>query len=158
MKLPLTRISFGSASAIITNMALITGLSSAVNAKVGIIDGLFVIAIADNLSDSLGIHIFQESEGQNSRNVWISTFTNFVSRLIVSLGFVIIVALLPLNIAILASLVYGLAVLSLVSRAVAERKRVAPLPIIVEHAAVALVIVLLSKYLGGLIVNNASWF
>ena len=50
---------FGSTSAIITELALIVGLSNSVNARSNMIAGILVIAIADNISDTLGIHIYQ---------------------------------------------------------------------------------------------------
>jgi hypothetical protein len=51
--------------------------------KVGIIGALLVIALADNMSDSFGIHFYQESECVGKREVWLSTFTNFFTRLLV---------------------------------------------------------------------------
>ena len=56
-----TRFVFGGASAIITIMGLIVGLSYSPNAKTNIIASIFVMGVADNVSDSLGIHIFQEA-------------------------------------------------------------------------------------------------
>ena len=79
-KFDLTKYSFGGTSAIITNLALIIGLNTAANAKLSIISGLLIIGLADNISDTLGIHIYQESEGKQTLNVWISTLTNFFSR------------------------------------------------------------------------------
>ena len=52
-----TRFSFGATAAIITNMALIAGLRTGDHAKVSIIGGMLIIAIADNISDSVGIHV-----------------------------------------------------------------------------------------------------
>jgi len=56
----LTKYSFGASSAIITCLAFIIGLSHSSNPRLSIVGSLLVIAIADNISDSLGIHIFQE--------------------------------------------------------------------------------------------------
>jgi len=64
-----TKFSFGSTSAIITNVALIMGLNSAKDAKLAIIGSLLVIALADNVSDSFGIHMYQESEGLSQKRV-----------------------------------------------------------------------------------------
>jgi len=75
---------FGSSSAIITNLGLIAGLYSTNNAKLNILGSILLIAIADNISDTLGIHIYQEAEGLKAKKVWFSSFTNFSSRLIVS--------------------------------------------------------------------------
>ena len=56
----LTRFSFGTTSAIVTSLAFVVGLSG--SSKAAIVVSLLVFAVADNVSDSLGLHIFQESE------------------------------------------------------------------------------------------------
>lgn len=147
-----TKFSFGSTSAILTNMAIIIGMDTASNAKLTIVGSLLVIAVADNISDSLGIHIFQESEGLNEKKVWLQTITNFLSRLIISLGFVLIILTLPLHIAIVTSIIYGLLVLSVVSYFIALNKKMKPVPAILEHLFIAIIIISLSRFFGKLIV------
>ena len=148
-----TQFSFGSTSAILTNMAIIIGMDTASNAKLAIIGSLLVIAVADNISDSLGIHIFQESEGLSQKKVWLQTITNFFSRLVTSIGFILIIATLPLNIAIIFSLIYGLLILSLVSYTIALSKKMNPIYSILEHLFIAVIIILLSRFFGSLIIN-----
>ena len=75
-----------------------------VNAKTAIIGSLLVIALADNISDTLGIHMYQESEGLSRKTVWLLTITNFLSRFVTSMGFVAIIAIFPLQIAVILSL------------------------------------------------------
>jgi len=53
----LRKFSFGASSAIVTSLAFIVGLSRNPNPRLAIIGSLLVIAVADNISDSLGIHI-----------------------------------------------------------------------------------------------------
>ena len=55
-------ISFGSPSAIVTSMALIVGLDTATATRMTVLASLLIIGIADNLTDSLSVHIYQESE------------------------------------------------------------------------------------------------
>jgi vacuolar iron transporter family protein len=153
-KLDLKKYSFGGTSAIITNLALIIGLNSAVNPKLSIIGGLLVIALADNISDTLGIHIYQESEGRSQIAVWVSTLTNFVTRLLISLGFVSIVVIFPLNIAAYISVIYGLFVLSVISYIIAVNKKINPVTSVFEHVLIAIIVILISKYLGEFIVSN----
>ena len=150
-KFDLTKFSFGGTSAIITNLALIIGLNMTINAKINIISGLLIIALADNISDTLGIHIYQESEGIKRINVWISTFTNFFSRLFVSLGFVFIIALFPLNIATVLSIIYGLFIMTIVSYIIAINKKINPFFSIFEHILITIIVIFLSKYVGVLI-------
>ena len=143
-----TRFSFGSSAAIITNLGLITGLNTAVNAKFSIITSILIIAIADNISDSFGIHMYQESECLDRREVWISTFTNFLSRLIVSLVFVILIYYLPMGQAVIVSLLYGLLLLAFISYILAREEGENPLFNIVEHLGIALVVIVLSELAG----------
>ena len=86
-----TKFSFGATSAIITSLGLIAGLDSLSHPKSGIIGGILVIALADNVSDSVGIHIYQESECIPDKEVWFSTFSNFFTRILVSSTFIVLV-------------------------------------------------------------------
>jgi len=91
------RFIFGATTAVITNMGLVTGLFFSPNAKMNIIGSILVIALADNISDSLGIHIFQEAEKLKIKEVWLSTLTNFLTRFLVSMFFVLAIAFLPIQ-------------------------------------------------------------
>lgn len=143
-----TRFSFGSSAAIITNLGLIIGLYSSSNAKFSIIASILVIAIADNISDSFGIHIYQESELLSRREVWFSTAGNFLSRLLVSLGFVALIIFLPIHLAVTVSLFYGLGLLALISYIIAKEGKASPLMTIGEHLGIALVVIVLSEFVG----------
>lgn len=146
--------SFGATSAIITNLALITGLDSASNARMEIIAGLLVIALADNLSDALGIHIHQETEFSRASEVWFSTFTNFSARLLISIGFILFVAFLPIRTAVVCSVVYGFTVLTVISAIVAREKRRNVCVLACEHAVIAVLVVLVSHRLGHWIISK----
>jgi hypothetical protein len=81
----------GSSAAVITNVGLIVGLGSARAGKGPILGGLLTFALADNISDSLGIRLYKESEGCGERLSRLATALNFLSRLLVSFSFVAIV-------------------------------------------------------------------
>lgn len=147
----LNKYSFGSTSAIITNLAIIIGLNATTKNRMDIIGTLIVIAVADNISDALGIHIFQESQGLPSSIIWVSTFSNFFIRFLTSLGFLLIMFLLPLNIALIISLIYGLLILSIVSYTIAKARNKNPWTAIVEHIIIAVVVIFVSKYFGSMI-------
>lgn len=153
-KLKLQKYIFGATSAIITNLAIVTGLHSSVNAKTSIIGSLLVIALADNISDSLGIHIYQETEDIQKKEVWIGTFTNFLARLLVSIGFILIVFFLPIEMAVTTSIIYGLLTLALFSYMIAKMKGLNPVSAIFEHIVIATIVIILSKYLGEWIVSH----
>src|ERR1017187_5090628 len=48
--------SFGATAAIVTSIGLIIGLDAATATKATILSGLLIVAIADNLTDSLSVH------------------------------------------------------------------------------------------------------
>ncbi|MCK5112976.1 MAG: hypothetical protein KAQ84_05480, partial [Thermoplasmatales archaeon] len=74
-----TGFSFGLTSGIITTLGLIVGLHSGTHSRIVIIGGIITIAIADAFSDSVGIHISEESEGKhNSREIWESTISTLL--------------------------------------------------------------------------------
>jgi hypothetical protein len=58
--------SFGLTSSIITTLGLIVGLHSSTHSKLIIVGGILIIAVADALSDALGIHISEEAENKHS--------------------------------------------------------------------------------------------
>ena len=149
-----TRFSFGATAAIITNRALIFGLRTGEHAKLSIIGGMLIIAIADNISDSIGIHIYQESECLDIRETWISTFTNFLSRLLVSSTFIALVVFLPLGLSVVLSLVWGLLLLGYMSYKIAKDKQMHPFSAVVEHIAIAAAVILASNYVGSFLIGK----
>jgi len=148
------RYIFGATSAIITNLGLITGLYFTPNAQINIIGSIMVIALADNISDSLGIHIYQEADHLSTREIWLSTFTNFATRLSVSLVFILIVVFFPLYEAILYLIILGLLLLSIISYIIAKNRKINPVRAIAEHLLIAAVVIFLSKYLGNWITSK----
>jgi len=149
-----TRFSFGATSAIMTNLGLVCGLDAAANPKRAIIGSILVIAVADNISDSLGIHIFQESERVGEREVWLSTFTNYATRLLVSLTFLLLVAFLPMQAAVAASVLWGMALLTVMSYAIARDRGESALATIVEHVLIAAAVIAASHFVGELLASR----
>jgi VIT1/CCC1 family predicted Fe2+/Mn2+ transporter len=139
---------FGSSAAIITDVSLIVGLGSARTGKEPILAGLLTIAVADNISDSLGIHMYKESEGYGQKLSLLSTILNFLSRLLISCTFVAIVLLLPMAQAILVGLVWGLLLIVVISYLISRNNKVNPVKEILIHVLTAAVVVVLSRYLG----------
>jgi vacuolar iron transporter family protein len=148
---------FGSTSAIITNLGLIAGLYLSQNAKANIIGSILVIALADNIADTLGIHIYQEAEGIASKEVWLSSLTNFMSRLFFSLIFVLLFILFSIETAALFSIVAGLLLIATVSYFIAIYKKKNPYIAIIEHIGVAFLVIVLSRILGDLVINKFNY-
>ncbi|MDD5112334.1 MAG: hypothetical protein PHG85_07305 [Candidatus Altiarchaeota archaeon] len=145
----LSKFSFGATSAITTSLALIVGLDSASNPRMSIIGALLVLAVADNISDSLGIHVYRESQCKAaSSDTGIHSISNFLTRLAVTLLFALIVLLLPLPYAIASSLILGLLLLSILSYLIALYQKTNPWISICHHIGVAIIVLIASHLLG----------
>ena len=147
-----TRFSFGATSAIITNLGIITGLDTLAHPKLSIIGALLVIALADNLSDSFGIHIYQESEHLSKKEVWLSTLSNFFARLFVSSTFILLIILLPIKLAALCSVVWGLLILTVMTYVITRQRKMNPYSAILAHILVAVLVVAAGHFIGAFLV------
>jgi len=113
-----------------------------------------VVALADNIADSFGIHIYQESECVDNKEVWFSTLSNFFTRIFVSLTFIILVAVLPINLAVPCSICWGLALLAMMSYTIAKDRKVKLYSIIFEHIVIAIFVITLSHFIGRYIIGR----
>lgn len=146
--LKITRISFGGTAAIVTSMALMAGLEAANAAKVTEVSALLIAAVADNLTDSLSVHLYQESEGLERREAFAGTLANFATRLIVCLTFALMVLLFERHTAAVVGIVWGLSLLGGLSYMLARRRNVSAFSEVVKHVAVAVVIIFVSRSIG----------
>ena len=107
-----TGLSFGLTSGVITVLGLLVGLHSGTGSKAVVMSGILIIAIADALSDAFGIHMAEESENVHSqKEIWESTFSAFISKLVVSLTFIVPFFIFSLSGAVIVSIVWGLLLL-----------------------------------------------
>jgi hypothetical protein len=142
-----TRISFGGTAGIVTSMALLVGLNAANAGKATVIGALLVVAVADNLTDSLSVHMYQESERLEKREAFLGTLSNFATRFLVCLTFVGIVALFWKH-AVAIGIVWGMTLLSAMSYILARSRNVSSIIEIAKHVSVAVVVVLVSEGIG----------
>jgi VIT1/CCC1 family predicted Fe2+/Mn2+ transporter len=133
------------------------GLRTGEHAKLSIIVGILVIALADNIADSMGIHIYQESECLKTREVWLSTFTNFITRLLVSLTFILLVIFLPIRAGIACSLLWGLLLLAAISYTIAKDRQANVYLVILEHLVIAIIVIIASNFIGKLVINKIKF-
>jgi hypothetical protein len=76
-------LSFGLTSGVITTLGLIVGLHAGTNSRAAVLGGILTIAIANSLSDALGIHLAEESKGMAPvLQVWESTVATLLSKFI----------------------------------------------------------------------------
>jgi len=147
----LRSVSFGSPAAIVTSMALIVALDAATATKAQVVGALLIIGIADNLTDSLSVHIYQEAEHLAERQALRTTVCNFFARLVVSLSFAFAFLQPSPALAIYAAVLWGFFLLSGLSYLLAKARGARPLPEIIKHDSVALAVILISKGIGVLV-------
>lgn len=131
------RISYGGTAAIVTSTALIGGLGAANASRPLIVSALLIAALADNLTDALSIHVFQESEHLAEREAFAGTATNFLVRLLLCISFVPLVVFFPPTHAAALAVVWGAFLLAVLTYLVARERKVAPLPEVLKHLLVA---------------------
>ncbi len=141
--------SFGLASGVITTLGLIIGLHASTGSKMVIIGGILVIAIADAMSDALGIHLAEESSGSHShREVWQATIATFLSKFIFALTFVIPILIFELHIAIIVSIIWAIALIFGFSFYIAKQQGNKPWHTSFEHLLIAVLVIIITHYVG----------
>jgi len=149
--------SFGLTSAIITTLGLIVGLHSGTHSRLVVIGGILTIAIADAFSDALGIHISEESENTHStREIWEATIATFLSKFFFATTFIIPVLVFPLTTAIFVNIAWGLSLLGIFSFYMAKEQQVKPWGVISEHLLIALVVIVITHFVGTLVASTCG--
>ncbi|MDP8266869.1 MAG: hypothetical protein P9M07_08020 [Candidatus Aceula meridiana] len=144
-----TGISFGLTSGIITTLGLIVGLYAGTRSKAVVIGGILTIAIADALSDALGIHISEEAEAKHTpREIWEATIATFIVKLVVSSLFIFPVIFLPTAMAVGLSVIAGFLAIASFSCYIARKDGSSTVHAILEHLIVAAVVVIATYYVG----------
>jgi len=144
-----TGLFFGATSGVITTIGLIVGLNSGTRSIAAVLGGILVIAVADAMSDALGIHLAEEADPNTDHaHVWAATIMTFVTKFVFSISFAIPLLLLPLTTAVAVSVVWGLLVIVILSYFLARSQDEPPLFIIAEHLGIAILVVVLSHYIG----------
>ena len=117
-----------------------------------VIGGILSIAIADSCSDALVIHVSEESENEhNHKEIWGVTLYTFLSKFLFALTFIIPVLLLSLSSAILVSILWGVAVLGILSYFIAKDTRQSPWKVISEHIGIAVLVIIATHFVGRII-------
>ena len=142
-------LSFGLTSGVITTLGLLVGLDAGTHSQPIVLGGILTIAVADSLSDAMGIHLAEESKNNVlTSHIWESTIATFLAKLGIALTFAVPVLLVPLHTAVLVSVLWGLLLLTMLSVLLARAQRIAPWKVISEHLLIALCVVALSYFVG----------
>lgn len=139
---------FGLTTGIITTLGLIVGLNSGTHSKLAIIGAILTIAVAGAFSDSLGLLFSEESENKRKKYIEESITSTFLSQLIFSSIFAIPLLLFRLPTAIMINIVWGLSWIGIFSFFIAKERKIKPLKLVLAHLMIALLVVVLSHYLG----------
>jgi len=140
---------FGLTSGVITTLGLMVGLYSSTKSQLVVIGGILTIALADSLSDSMGIHIAQESEKKHSKKeIWEVTAYTFFNKFIFSSIFIIPVLFLDLQKAIMISILIGLYLVIITSIGIARERGENPWYLVTEHLTISIIVIILTYYVG----------
>lgn len=150
----MTGVFFGTGSGVITTLGLIVGLFAGTESLAAVMGGILVIAVSDSMSDAFGIHLSEEARPDStSRGVWLATMTTFLTKFLMASTFVLPLLLLPLQQAVIACLIWGAVVLTVLSVFIAKQQDEPWLPVVAEHLGIASLVMVLS-WLVGMGVNN----
>lgn len=144
-----TGLFFGATSGVITTVGLITGLNAGTHSVTAVLGGIFVIAVADAMSDALGIHLAEEAEPTaTAEHIWAATLSTFLNKFVFALSFAVPLLLLPLDQAVIASVIWGVLVIVVLSYFIARAQAASAAAIIAEHVGIALLVIVLSHFIG----------
>ena len=144
-----TGLFFGATSGVITTIGLIVGLNAGTRSLTAVLGGILVIAVADAMSDALGIHLAEEANPDTTHDhVWSATIMTFITKFLFSISFAVPLLLLPLSSAVIASVAWGMFVIIVLSYFLARSQNESPLAIVAEHLGIAVLVVILSHYIG----------
>ena len=144
-----TGVFFGATSGVITTIGLIAGLNAGTKSLVAVLGGILVVAVADAMSDAMGIHLAQEADPDSTdEHIWAATIWTFVTKLVVALTFALPLIWFPLQLAVAIAVGWGLIIITLLSAYLARVQKVRALPVVTEHLAIAIVVVAVSHFIG----------
>jgi len=145
---------FGLTSGIITTLGLILGLNSSTHSPKIILGGILVIAVADALSDALGMHISEEAEQKHTqKEIWEATIATFITKFIIASIFIIPFLLLSLSTAIIFSIVWGLSLISIFSFYIAKKQNMNPWGVVLEHLIISIFVIMATHLIGSWVSN-----
>jgi VIT1/CCC1 family predicted Fe2+/Mn2+ transporter len=144
-----TGLFFGATSGVITTIGLIAGLHAGTRSVTAVLGGIFVIAVADALSEAQGIHLAEEADpNATQHHIWAATVTTFLTKFVFAISFAVPVLLLPLWPAVVTSVAWGILVIAVLSYFLARAQQASPVAIIGEHVAIAIIVVVASHFIG----------
>ncbi|MDD5291465.1 MAG: hypothetical protein PHZ04_05200, partial [Patescibacteria group bacterium] len=100
----------------------------------------------------LGMHIYEESETcHTTKEVWTATASTFLTKVFFALTFIIPVLIFTLPNAIIASVIWGLILITTFSFFMAREQKVKPHQIIIEHLSITILVIFITHFVGDFI-------
>ena len=142
-------LGFGLTSGVITTLGLIVGLDASTGSRLAVIAGILVIAIADALSDAMGIHIAEEAIDKTTpRQVWEATISTFIFKFIFALTFVVPFLFFSLINSVMICIGWGLFLITLYSYHLAKNKKLVAYKVICEHIILTVFVIGAAYFIG----------
>lgn len=146
------RFTFGVSSAVMTTMGVVASLDAATASRAAVLGGIVSIAVADSVSDAFGIFSAKKAErGVSVATALRSALGTLWGKAAIAATFLLPFVLLPNPAAIYAAVVWGAALLVLVSAQIAFVKEESFWKNTLGNLAVAALIVALARFVGGLV-------
>jgi len=143
------RFSFGISSAVLTTLGIIVGLNSAVESLIAVIAGIVSVAIADSLSDSIGMYVSKRAErGTLPAMAFRSALNVFLGKFIFTLTFIIPFIIFPLSFAIYVCVAWGLLLLTFVNIQIAFLQEESIPKTVAKNLVIAIFVILISYFAG----------
>ncbi|MFH1787606.1 MAG: hypothetical protein ABH811_02345 [archaeon] len=139
---------FGLTSGIITTIGLIVGLYYGTNSEKIVIGGILIIALADSLSDALGIHISEETHNENHKDIWEATLSTLFFKFVFAISFIVPFLIFSLSTAVVTSIVWGLFLIFLFSVYLARVNKKSSIKVVSEHLIIAVVVIIATCFIG----------
>lgn len=140
---------FGLTSGVMTTLGLIVGLDAGTGSRLAVISGIMVIAIADGLSDAMGIHISEEATyKKTTKQIWEATISTFLFKFLFALIFVIPFLFLELFTAVIVCIVWGLLMIITYSYQMARKRKTNGFYVVLEHVGLTILVVTASYFVG----------
>ena len=142
-------IGFGLTSGVITTLGILVGLYAGTKSFAAVFSGIVVLALADSLSDAVGMHISTESEKNSSNKIiWETTAATFLAKFITALTFILPLILFPLNWAILVSVIWGMMLITCLNITIAEKKNESAWKLVISHLGIAIFVIIVTHFIG----------
>ncbi|MFN3910384.1 MAG: hypothetical protein ACK4J0_04125 [Candidatus Anstonellaceae archaeon] len=146
-----TGLGFGLISGTLTTLGVLVGIYFGTKSFLAIIGAIISVAIADAFSDSLAIHISEESKNQDKQHVFHSTVSTFFTKFFVGLLYLPAFLIFNMDIALFLDILLGIGLISYYSYLIAKQNKTPIAYTILEHLLIAFAVIIATFLVGDFI-------